>query len=348
VSLLAELGDKYKLAGFRDITCDNSITQYIQRLINNGGNDDIFCVSVGGIEITNQDAQRVVSRNNSAAPPDIWLNDNNVQCYIGIQQTLPFTIASAFHLHPVHTSFFLFNAWRMGELEMEACRVASQTKQKNIMTTMNLSCMVINLYNTHWFTAVIYPKMKRIDLINSMATSEGTRNVLCRLFHVYLWAHSTIDLEFGAKFNISEWSICAIRTNRTPQQLNGNDCGAYTLKAIDYLIAGKPLSWSQNSMKVFRTQILVALRLRVILSLSNPGQDLVLSAIQPRLEYIERELQQLQQGEQQNENKDNEEDNVKMVEDFLQIERKRELQKKMLKDEGFCELDKEISEVVYN
>jgi hypothetical protein len=36
------------------------------------------------------------------------------------------------------------------------------------------------------------------------------------------------------------------------------------------------------------------------------------------------------------------------VEDFLQIERKRELQKKMLKDEGFCELDKEISEVVYN
>lgn len=40
-----------------------------------------------------------------------------------------------------------------------------------------------------------------------------------------------------------------------PQQKNGSDCGVFTCTAARYISANKPLSYSQNDMKIIRRRM---------------------------------------------------------------------------------------------
>ena len=327
VEMSVDINNPYKLANFRDLRCDNTIIQNIQNLINTKSNTDTFCFSMGGTEINIADASRVIPRSTNQEP-NLWLNDNIIHGYAEIEAQTDIAISSNIHIHPVHSSYFLYNAWRTDNLNEEASRMANQRKQKNIMSTKQLSIMVVNLYNTHWFFVVFYPSLKKIDILNSMATSNGTLNVLCLLLHAYLIAHSNIDHVFGETFNISDWEICTIRTDRYPQQENMNDCGAYTLKGIDYLIAGKHLSWSQDSMLMFRSQILLSLRLQNIFSLSNPGHDLLdVEAVLRLLDEQSNILNQRENDFNQNIAENEAAENVNAVNEYIRLQEKKNQKK---------------------
>jgi len=353
VAMSEEIPNPYELASFRDLQCDNAIVENIQNVINTQANTATFCFSMGGTEINIADASHVIPRNTNQNP-NLWLNDNIIHAYIEIEVQTDIPILSDIHIHPVHSSFYLYNAWRYEILEEKASTMARQTKQKNIMSTKKLSIMVINFYSTHWFLVAIYPSLKKIDILNSLPTSNGTRSVLCEILHAYLFAHSNSDPDFGQSFNISDWEICVIRTDRYPQQLNGYDCGAYTLKGIDYLIAGKQLSWSQESMQIFRTQILLALRLHNIFSLSNPGHDLqtsVLLQLTDQNFFLQESNRVNQRRNIFTESKGNNADieaaeNVAAVKEYM--EGKKKIKEASLQVEGFEIFEQEINAAVYN
>ena len=87
-----------------------------------------------------------------------------------------------------------------------------------------------------------------------------------------LWAHDFWADNFS--FVASEWVFCVIREGRVPSQLNGRDCGPFSIRAIEYLIAGVPLSFTQDTMDRYRFKILLALRLQSFPWLVSPLQQL--------------------------------------------------------------------------
>jgi hypothetical protein len=46
-----------------------------------------------------------------------------------------------------------------------------------------------------------------------------------------------------------------------PNQLDGYNCGAITVRAIEYLIAGVPMTFKQDTMEKYRFKILLALKI---------------------------------------------------------------------------------------
>ena len=132
----------------------------------------------------------------------------------------------------------------------------------------------VNLHSDHWYLLIIYPALKRIDCLNWFETHPATVKLICRLMHVYLWAHTYLDNNFF--FTANEWKFCVVRRGRVPTQLNGFDCGPISIRVIEYLIAGVPLTFTQETMGRYRFKILFALRLQTFPWLVSPAQPLTI------------------------------------------------------------------------
>lgn len=165
------------------------------------------------------------------------------------------------HHHPDYISLELYSAWQIGELHNKAIEIAGRDNLLHIMSSCYLRTMLINLYNDHWFWLVFYPHLKVIHCINTLDTSAGMVKMLLRLLHVYLWAHDVIDPDFDVN-HPSEWSFFIIREDRIPSQRgNGTECGPMSLRCLDFLIAGQPLTFTLDTMRDYRFKILVAIKL---------------------------------------------------------------------------------------
>jgi Ulp1 family protease len=126
------------------------------------------------------------------------------------------------------------------------------------------------LYSTHWYIALVYTSLKKIDIINSMETSSQDLKILTVLLDILLSALSTKSDEYT--YNQSEWTICTQSTSTIPQQQNSYDCGPFALKAIEYIVAGRSLDYSQSDMSTFRYKILLAVKLKEIPWLQKPAE----------------------------------------------------------------------------
>ena len=177
---------------------------------------------------------------------------------------------SKIHYHNEFTSVNLYKANLRGiaSLREEAMRTATQTQNYKVMSTHLVSFMVVNLYSDHWYLLVIYIRLKRIHCLNWFGTSDGSRNMLCTLLHVYLTMHHVVDNDFA--FDPREWTFCVINRNRVPAQGDGFNCGVITLLCMEYLIAGQALTFRQQQIDHFRFKILVAIKLNSIPWLYTP------------------------------------------------------------------------------
>ena len=231
------------------------------------------------------DAFRVVSGRHQLNP-DLWFNDNIMSGCLNLFATVPQTTTSGIHFHDTFTSVNLYIAGRSGtqSLRDKALAIAVQTRNFRVMSTKRMSIMLVNLYSDHWYVLVIYTYLKRIDCLNWFSTSAATVKLLSRLLHVYLWAHDFFDNNFS--FVASEWVFCVIREGRVPSQLNGRDCGPFSIRAIEYLIVGVPLSFTQATMDRYRFKILLALRLQNFPWLVSPQQPLVEADVLQRLSSV--------------------------------------------------------------
>ena len=140
----------------------------------------------------------------------------------------------------------------------------------NSMNASLLHVFLVNLYSTHWYIALVYTSLKKIDIINSMETSSEDLKIITVLLDILLSALSTKS--DGYTYNQSEWTICTQSTSNIPQQQNSYDCGPFALKAIEYIVAGRSFDYSQNDMRTFRYKILLAMKLKEIPWLQKPTE----------------------------------------------------------------------------
>lgn len=266
-------GASYVLRAYVDFPLDQRVRDEIQAKVDSrdrGANEPPFAVSPFGGTIVRKSDARVVVPYSGCEHPDYWFNSTVMDFYQQLLSDVPHTRECNLHLHPDHISVELYSAWQIGELHNKAMEIANRPNLLHIMSTCYLSIMLINLYSDHWYTLVFYPHLKVVHCLNWLDTSEGTQRMLLRLIHVYLWAHDVIDPNFD--FTPSQWSFFVIREDRIPSQRgNGTECGPMTLRSLEYLIAGQPLTFSMDTMLDYRYKILVAFVLGTIPWLTAPG-----------------------------------------------------------------------------
>jgi sentrin-specific protease 1 len=159
-------------------------------------------------------------------------------------------------------SFFIEKLFHSNK-EYHYQNVQRWTKKFDIFS-MKRIFFPINISNTHWTLAVIHMNKKRIDYYDSMSGSG-------RLYVTGLlrWLKDEAKAKKNMDLNVSEWTVHdgndIIQLGQAhsddelignvPQQLNGSDCGVFTVICADFLSDDLPLSYSQNDMQFFRRKI---------------------------------------------------------------------------------------------
>ena len=111
----------------------------------------------------------------------------------------------------------------------------------------------ININNKHWTLLVIYISLKKIEYYDSLLEryrhhAEDYLNGALR----YLGDEAK---KLGRGFLPNEWELVPTDLINTPQQLNGYDCGVFTIMFTDFLTDNLPLDFSQEHMLLFRKKI---------------------------------------------------------------------------------------------
>ena len=112
----------------------------------------------------------------------------------------------------------------------------------------------INVRNTHWTLGVIFMEEKEIRYYDSYLKKFNERNILEAIWQ---WLFDEVSIKKGISLNKSEWKIWPVP--ETPQQINGYDCGVFTIMCADFLmdnISIRESTYSQANMEFFRQKIL--------------------------------------------------------------------------------------------
>ncbi|KAM3594846.1 uncharacterized protein V6R79_014854 [Siganus canaliculatus] len=99
----------------------------------------------------------------------------------------------------------------------------------------------------HWAMAVIDFKSKTVKSYDSMGQRHDD---ICSLLLLYLKEEH--KAKKGRDLDTTKWTVGSLRTTEIPQQRNGSDCGVFACKYAEYIAKGRPLTFKQCHMPVFR------------------------------------------------------------------------------------------------
>ncbi|XP_057715792.1 sentrin-specific protease 2 [Corythoichthys intestinalis] len=99
----------------------------------------------------------------------------------------------------------------------------------------------------HWALAVMDLNAKTLKLYDSMGQRHDD---ICHLLLVYL--KDEHRAKKGRELDCGKWVVSCMRPSEIPQQKNGSDCGVFACKYAQYIAQGRPLTFSQWHMPLFR------------------------------------------------------------------------------------------------
>uniref|UniRef100_A0A3Q2P6X5 Sentrin-specific protease 2 n=1 Tax=Fundulus heteroclitus TaxID=8078 RepID=A0A3Q2P6X5_FUNHE len=97
----------------------------------------------------------------------------------------------------------------------------------------------------HWALAVIDLRSKTVRSYDSMGQRHDD---ICNLLLLYLKEEH--KAKKGRELDGAKWTVGSLKD--IPQQKNGSDCGVFACKFADYIAKGKPLTFKQCHMPLFR------------------------------------------------------------------------------------------------
>ncbi|XP_050957347.1 sentrin-specific protease 2-like [Labeo rohita] len=99
----------------------------------------------------------------------------------------------------------------------------------------------------HWALAVIDLKSQTIQCCDSIGQRHDE---ICHMLLNYIAEEYRVKK--GCVLEASRWTVGRMRTKAIPKQVNGNDCGVFACKYADFLSQGKPLTFRQCDIPLFR------------------------------------------------------------------------------------------------
>jgi len=198
--------------------------------------------------------------------PEVWLNDEVVNFWLGLVQERSHKRASCTKYPEKHKAkVFIMNSFFWTRLHNTGVytykNVRRWTKKSKLMrigleTIFDLDKFLIPVHitNTHWCAGVINFKKKRIEYYDSLG--RGNEKFF-KFFRRYLLDECR-DKK-GMEFCLDGFQDFFPRD--APQQGNGSDCGVFMLKYLEWACECRdprgPDGFSQENMGYFRRRMLV-------------------------------------------------------------------------------------------
>ncbi|XP_028252217.1 sentrin-specific protease 2 [Parambassis ranga] len=173
------------------------------------------------------------------------LNDEVINFYLSLLMERGSSEAGRLKVYSFSTFFFPKLRGGGGNQTSGHAAVRRWTKAVDLFL-FDLILVPLHL-GAHWAMAVIDLKSKAVKSYDSLGHGHDD---ICRLLLLYLKEEHRAKKD--RELDSAKWVIGSLRASEIPQQENGTDCGVFACKYADYIVRGKPLSFKQCHMPLFR------------------------------------------------------------------------------------------------
>ena len=191
---------------------------------------------------------------------DAWLNDESINEYLSLvtkHANKDIKPRSTPRMHAFST--FFYTSLKTGGYK----KVARWAKRANLAGTALLDVekifIPINPNQSHWTLAVIQPRLQLITHYNSLGSgNKAYLDVICE------WLKG----ELGSSFNKDDWELDYAA--ESPQQMNGSDCGVFTVTTAKQIMLGiSPMTYGASDIPTQRRRMVAELVNGELLQIEN-------------------------------------------------------------------------------
>lgn len=169
-----------------------------------------------------------------------WLNDEVINFYMNLLMERGRTV-------PGLPSVYAFNTFFYPKLLTSGYSALRRWTRHVDIFAHDLVLIPVHL-GAHWCLAVIDFRAKSIRYLDSL----GGSNPEChKALRQYLQEESRDKR--GTEMDLSDWTFEAVKD--IPQQMNGSDCGMFTLKYAEYITRDAKVTFDQMHMPYFRRRM---------------------------------------------------------------------------------------------
>uniref|UniRef100_A0A7N8WNT0 SUMO specific peptidase 2 n=1 Tax=Mastacembelus armatus TaxID=205130 RepID=A0A7N8WNT0_9TELE len=187
---------------------------------------------------------RITQRDLATLQEGSWLNDEVINFYLSLVMERCSGEAAGRKAYSFSTFFFPKLRGGGGQAGGHAA-VKRWTKAVDLFV-YDLILVPLHL-GVHWALAVVDVKSKTVKSYDSMGQRHDD---ICSLLLLYLKEEH--KAKKGRELDSPKWTVGSMSATEIPQQKNGSDCGVFACKYADYITKGRPLTFKQCHMPLFR------------------------------------------------------------------------------------------------
>lgn len=187
---------------------------------------------------------RITQRDLATLQEGGWLNDEVINFYLSLITERSSGGAAELKVYSFSTFFFPKLRGR-GSGRAGHSEVKRWTKAVDLFS-YDLVLVPLHL-GVHWALAVIDLKSKTVKSYDSMGQRHDD---ICSLLLHYLKEEHKAKKD--RELDETKWTVGILKSTEIPQQKNGSDCGVFACKYADYIARGRPLTFKQCHMPLFR------------------------------------------------------------------------------------------------
>ncbi|KAM4541174.1 sentrin-specific protease 2 [Fundulus diaphanus] len=187
---------------------------------------------------------RITQRDLSTLLEGGWLNDEVMNFYLSLIMERRSGESGRLKVYTFST-FFYPKLQGGGAGVQVGGHVAVKRWTKTVDLFMFDLILVPLHLGVHWALAVIDLRSKTVRSYDSMGQRHDD---ICNLLLLYLKEEH--KAKKGRELDGAKWTVGSLKD--IPQQKNGSDCGVFACKFADYIAKGKPLTFKQCHMPLFR------------------------------------------------------------------------------------------------
>jgi len=181
-----------------------------------------------------------------------WLDDEIINFYAKMLQERDDMLSS---IHGRRKSYF-FKSDFMIQLcdsgtsqQYNYSNVKRWAKNVNLLEMDRIYCP-INIRRSHWTLLVIFVQEKKIRYYDSLGNYKNSFVRYSTAARNYM---RDKHLELQRPFDANQWQLS--NTVNVPRQVNGIDCGVFTIMYMDFLMDRLPIIFSQDDILLCRRKI---------------------------------------------------------------------------------------------
>ncbi|XP_047467827.1 sentrin-specific protease 2 isoform X2 [Mugil cephalus] len=191
---------------------------------------------------------RITQRDLATLQEGGWLNDEVINFYLSLVMERCSSKAGQLKVYSFSTFFFPKLRGGGGGGGGQAGGHAAVKRWTKSVDLFLYDLVLVPLHlGVHWAMAVIDFKSKTVKSYDSMGQRHDD---ICSLLLLYLKEEHKAKKD--RELDSVKWTVGSLRPGEIPQQKNGSDCGVFACKYADYIAKGKPLTFKQCHMPLFR------------------------------------------------------------------------------------------------